>query len=140
MLILAYICFGIGVFFNLVGSIGLIRLPDLYCRLQASTKCVTFGIGWIFLGLILGTLSLPIAVKAVLCAGFVFFTAPTGVHALSRAAHLAGVRLWTKSAGDALEDDFGVADSRYRALLKKYVYHEHDEQPEKPAKKGPAKK
>ncbi len=126
MEIIAYICFGIGGFFNLVGCIGLLRLPDLYCRLQASTKCVTFGIGWMFLGLILGTLSLPIAVKALLCTAFVFFTAPTGVHALAKAAHLAGVKLWDKSILDSLEEDYGVAESQYRKLLKKYVYREDE--------------
>ena len=123
---LTYICFGIGVFFNLVGCIGLIRMPDLYCRLQASTKNVTFGVGWIFLGLILGTHTLPVAVKSILCISFIFFTAPTAAHALARAAHLAGVKLWKKSVKDSLEEDFGIQESRYRELLKKYVYRDEE--------------
>ncbi|MFH2069494.1 MAG: monovalent cation/H(+) antiporter subunit G [Candidatus Omnitrophota bacterium] len=126
MNILAYICFGIGVFFNFVGCIGLIRMPDLYCRLQASTKNVTFGIGWIFLGLILGTHTLPVAVKSILCVSFIFFTAPTAAHALARAAHLAGVKLWKGSIKDSLEEDFGTKESRYRERLEKYVYHDEE--------------
>ena len=126
MNILAYICFGIGTFFNLVGCIGLIRMPDLYCRLQASTKNVTFGIGWIFLGLILGTHTLPVAVKSILCVSFIFFTAPTAAHALARAAHLAGVKLWKGSKKDSLEEDFGTKESRYRELLEKHIYREEE--------------
>ncbi len=124
MNILAYICFGIGVFFNFVGCIGLVRMPDLYCRLQASTKNVTFGIGWIFLGLIIGAQSLPITVKSILCVSFIFFTAPTAAHALARAAHMAGVKLGKDSVKDSLEEDFGTGESRYRERLEKYVYRE----------------
>ena len=32
-----------GLFFDLVGCLGLVRLPDVYNRLQAGTKCVTLG-------------------------------------------------------------------------------------------------
>ncbi len=34
---------GIGVFFNLLGCLGLLRMPDVYNRLQTATKCVTLG-------------------------------------------------------------------------------------------------
>ena len=40
---LGYIVITIGVVFDLLGCIGLVRLPDVYNRLQASTKCVTLG-------------------------------------------------------------------------------------------------
>ncbi|MCK4433787.1 MAG: monovalent cation/H(+) antiporter subunit G, partial [Methanomicrobia archaeon] len=38
-----YIFLAIGVFFNGLGSFGLIRFPDVYTRLHAATKCTTFG-------------------------------------------------------------------------------------------------
>ena len=38
-----YILLAIGVFFNLLAGIGLIRFPDVYTRLHAGTKCTTFG-------------------------------------------------------------------------------------------------
>ncbi|HEC81779.1 MAG TPA: cation:proton antiporter, partial [Thermoplasmatales archaeon] len=41
--IIIYIMLAIGVFFNLLGSIGLLRFPDVYTRLHAGTKCTTFG-------------------------------------------------------------------------------------------------
>ena len=39
----AIILISVGVLFNLFGCIGLLRLPDMYNRLQAATKCVTLG-------------------------------------------------------------------------------------------------
>ena len=42
----------IGLLFDLFGCLGLIRLPDIYNRLQASTKCVTLGTCSILFGLL----------------------------------------------------------------------------------------
>ena len=42
----------IGITFDFLGVLGLIRLPDVYNRLQAATKCVTFGSLGILLGII----------------------------------------------------------------------------------------
>ncbi|MFH1022742.1 MAG: monovalent cation/H(+) antiporter subunit G [Planctomycetota bacterium] len=96
---------GIGLFFDLMGCIGLVRFPDVYTRLHASTKCVTFGTCCVLFGafLILG----PSAggVKALLCIAFLLLTAPVSAHALSRSAHKFGVKLWEKSVTDAYEKD-----------------------------------
>ena len=43
LLIVLYILLGIGVIFNGLGSIGLLRFPDIYTRLHATTKNTTFG-------------------------------------------------------------------------------------------------
>ena len=40
---LIYILLGIGVFFNVLAGVGLLRFPDVYTRLHAGTKCTTFG-------------------------------------------------------------------------------------------------
>ena len=47
-----YILISIGVVFDIVGAIGLIRLPDVYNRLQAATKCVTLGTCLILIGVL----------------------------------------------------------------------------------------
>ncbi len=94
----------IGGLFNLFGCIGLIRLPDVYNRLQASTKCVTLGTCLVLSGtLISGPLN--ISLKAFLCIIFILITAPTAAHALSRASHKAGISLWEKSVVDKLKED-----------------------------------
>ena len=95
----------IGLFFDFFGCLGLIRLPDLYNRLQAATKCVTFGTCSIMLGtfLILGPTTAGI--KSLLCILFLVLTAPVSAHALARSAHIYGIKLWKKSVCDKYEDD-----------------------------------
>ena len=95
----------IGVFFNLAGCVGLIRLPDVYNRLQAATKCVTLGTALILLSVVFFTGFNAIGVKALLCIWFVLMTAPTGAHAIARAAHRSGIRLWDDSVMDKYKDD-----------------------------------
>ncbi len=90
----------IGVLFDLFGCIGLVRLPDVYNRLQAATKCVTMGTCMILFGLVFITGINAAGIKALLCAIFILITSPVAAHALSRAAHRSGIRLWEGSVID----------------------------------------
>jgi multicomponent Na+:H+ antiporter subunit G len=95
----------IGLVFDLFGCIGLIRLPDVYNRLQAATKCVTLGTCCIMLGVFF-TLGFSAAgLKALLCILFIILTAPVSAHALARAAHRSGVKLCEGSVVDRYEED-----------------------------------
>ena len=91
----------IGAAFDLLGTIGLIRLPDIYNRLQAATKCVTLGTVTLLVGVAVYTGLSALGIKALVCAVFVLLTSPVGAHALARGAHIFGVRLWEKSVADA---------------------------------------
>ncbi len=104
--IIGLIFITIGVFFDLAGCIGLARLPDIYNRLQAATKCVTLGTCLILGGCAIfkGILS-PTGIKAIICGVFILLTSPTAAHALARGAHLFGVKLWDKSVCDKYEED-----------------------------------
>ena len=51
--ILSWISIGIGAFFVLVGGLGLIRMPDFFTRLHASSVADTAGAGFILLGFML---------------------------------------------------------------------------------------
>jgi multicomponent Na+:H+ antiporter subunit G len=103
--LLGFIFICVGVAFDVFGCLGLIRLPDLYDRLQAATKCVTLGTCSILFGaaLIMGFTSTSL--KLILCIWFVLLTSPVAAHALARGAHRAGVRLWTGSLVDRYADD-----------------------------------
>ena len=103
--IVGIVCFGIGVAFNFFGCLGLLRLPDIYNRLQASTKCVTFGTIFILIGVLVYVGLGSLGIKAILCLVFIFLTSPTAAHALARGAHKAGVKLWPKSVCDKYEED-----------------------------------
>ena len=96
---------GIWMFFNLAGSFGLVRLPDVYNRLQAATKCVTLGTCSILFGAAIYVGISQEALKAILCILFVLLTSPTAAHAISRGAHIYGVKLWEKSVIDKYEGE-----------------------------------
>ena len=95
----------IGAAFNLFGCVGLVRLPDVYNRLQASTKCVTFGTMFILFGVLIFSGINGTGMKALLCLIFILITSPTAAHAISRGAHHSGVSLWKKSVIDAYQTD-----------------------------------
>lgn len=83
---LVYLSFGLGLFFFLVGSIGLIRLPDAITRLHATTKADTLGAGFILLAFILREGVSFISVKLILIIVFVWLTNPTGAHLIGKIA------------------------------------------------------
>jgi multicomponent Na+:H+ antiporter subunit G len=98
----------VGILFDLFGCVGLVRLPDIYNRLQAATKCVTLGTCMILVGVAICLGDGEITAKALICAAFVLITSPVGAHALARAAHRSGIRLWEGSVVDKyLEVDSG---------------------------------
>ena len=105
--LLPIILISIGVAFDLVGALGLIRLPDVYNRLQAATKCVTLGTFLVLVGVLVHSGWNAMGVKALLAAIFVLWTSPTGSHALARGAHIAGVKLWEGSVVDRYKEDTG---------------------------------
>jgi multicomponent Na+:H+ antiporter subunit G len=81
----------IGGFFLTVGTIGILRLPDVYNRLHANSKATTLGASSIFLaGFVYYGPQGP-GLTSIVGILFLFLTAPTGAHMISRAAHRLGV-------------------------------------------------
>ncbi|MFH1825710.1 MAG: monovalent cation/H(+) antiporter subunit G [bacterium] len=104
-IVVGYIFIFVGVIFDIFGCIGLVRMPDVYNRLQASTKAVTLGTCGILFGVFVMYGLSGCGIKALLAILFILLTAPTAAHALSRAAHKSGVKLWEKSVVDAYKDE-----------------------------------
>lgn len=84
-----------GVLFMLVGSIGINRFPDVYCRAHAATKVDTLGIMLFVLGLVFFVGLNNTSLKLLLVAIFAALTSPVAAHALSRRALLHGVKPWS---------------------------------------------
>ena len=103
--VIGLVFISIGLFFDFIGCLGLVRLPDLYNRLQASTKCITLGTCSILFGAFLIQGFTAAGIKSLLCMGFLILTAPVAAHVLARAAHKAGVKLWEKSVVDKYKED-----------------------------------
>ncbi|MBU7017747.1 MAG: monovalent cation/H(+) antiporter subunit G [Theionarchaea archaeon] len=81
----------IGTFFLVVGAVGLIRLPDMFTRMHAATKCTTLGAMCTLLGVAI--MMEPVAVKALLMIVFILLGNPTSAHAIARAAYKSGTRM-----------------------------------------------
>ena len=103
--IIGYILAIIGILFDIFGCIGLVRFPDVYNRLQASTKCVTLGTIMLLLGVALVSGSGAITAKAIICAVFILITSPTAAHAIAKGAHASGVKLWENSVVDKYAEE-----------------------------------
>ncbi len=104
---LGWIIIVIGVIFDFLGGLGLVRFPDLYNRMQAATKCVTVGTCGIMFGIFLVKGFSSMGIKALICAFFILFTMPVAAHALSRASLLFGIKMWKKTVVDKLGEDKG---------------------------------
>lgn len=103
--IIGIVFFGIGILFNFFGCLGLLRFPDVYNRLQAGTKCVTFGTIFLLIGVLVYTGVTSLGIKAILCLIFILITSPTAAHAISRGAHHSRVKLWKRSVIDKYEEE-----------------------------------
>ena len=81
---------GFGAIFLFLGALGILRLPDVYNRLQAGTKCTTLGAFCMIVGV--GIAEPGWIFKAVIVAVFVLLTNPISAHALARASYKSAVR------------------------------------------------
>jgi multicomponent Na+:H+ antiporter subunit G len=104
MTVLGLMLISVGLIFDLFGCIGLLRLPDVYNRLQAATKCVTMGTCSILFGTFLVVGFQAQGMKALLCIVFLLMTAPVTAHAVARGALRANVKLWGGSVVDKTKE------------------------------------
>lgn len=104
---LPYALLAISGIFAVIGSIGIIRMPDVYNRIHAETLCVFGGTIIALVGIaILKGVSI-FSLKVIIIALFLFFTNPVGSHAIARAAHKSGVEIYPKSNVDKLKEAEG---------------------------------
>ena len=85
-----------GVGFSIIGSIGILRMPDFYTRAHGAGKLDTLALILSMFGLaVLQGVGLS-GVKLVLIAVFVAVANPAATHALGRSAMRAGLEPWTR--------------------------------------------
>lgn len=93
---------GVGVIFLFLGSLGVLRLPDVYNRIQAGTQCTTLGSFFTIVGV--GVMEPAWFWKVLLIAIFILITNPISSHALGRASRKSGVPLCDRSVVDKSEE------------------------------------
>lgn len=91
----------IGSIFLLLGALGVLRMPDLYNRMQAGTKATTLGSLLTLAGI--GLYHPAWLPQMIMLALFIVMTNPLSSHALARAAHHSKVTMSDKTVEDALE-------------------------------------
>ena len=102
MRLLADILLLIGAAFTLLGALGLLRMPDVYNRIQAGTKAVTLGALSLLLGVAL--LYPDWWSKLFVIAVMILITNPLGSSTIARALLMAGVQPWKKAAAEPAEE------------------------------------
>jgi multicomponent Na+:H+ antiporter subunit G len=93
---------GIGVAFLFIGNLGVLRLPDVYNRVQAGTKCTTLGAFLTIIGV--GVTQPGWFWKTLIIALFILVTNPISSHAIARASRKARVSLCDRSVVDKTEE------------------------------------
>ncbi|HOQ39974.1 MAG TPA: monovalent cation/H(+) antiporter subunit G [Fervidobacterium sp.] len=83
--VIGYLLIGLGSFFYFLAGLGLLRMPDIYTKLQTSTKATTLGTFSIALGV--GILDFSFLGKAILLIAFVALTHPVAGSVMLRSAY-----------------------------------------------------
>jgi len=78
----------------LLAGVGVLRMPDVFTRMQASTKASTLGLGCLLVGLALRNPEFSFVIRAASIAAFMLLTAAVAAHVIARAAALSGAPLW----------------------------------------------
>lgn len=92
----------IGVFFLFLGALGIVRLPDLFNRLQAGTKSTTLGVVSTSIGV--GLIAKGWILFAASLAVFLLMTNPISSHAIARASYRVGVKFYPGTHPDKCEE------------------------------------
>lgn len=90
----------VGSIFALLSAIGVLRMPDVFTRMQASTKASTLGLGCLLIGAALQLADGGSVVRLLCIGGFLLITTPVSAHVIARAAYRAGVPLWRGTVVD----------------------------------------
>ena len=95
-----------GFCFSLSGALGIWRMPDLYCRIQCSSKTITMGAIPALTAVVVGEGIVSTYAAHALIIGFLLLVVnPAASHALARAAYRAGVPMWPGAVRDEVADD-----------------------------------
>ena len=103
--ILVALAMVLGTFFIVVASIGLLRFPDVYCRMHAAGKAGTLGIVMVLIATMISFMPQEpsVLVRGVLAIFFQFLTIPAGTHLLARASYISDYPLTDRTEVDELK-------------------------------------
>lgn len=113
--VLASIFIGLGCFLALTGALGIIRMPDFFTRVHPAGKTDTLAQTLVLFGFLIfpGSVDyndLTVPIKLVIITVLLYLTAPSSTHAITQAAHLAGLRPWSRDGAAPIATTDGSED------------------------------
>ena len=109
------VCLLAGGLIMLLGAIGVVRMPDLFTRMQTATKPAILGSGLLALAVTIRFADPLVALRAILISAFFFLTAPVAAHVIARAAYFAGTKLWEGTIRDELQGQYDPKSYRLKS-------------------------
>lgn len=106
----------IGTAFMLIAGIGVLRMPDLYTRMSATTKVTTLGISSILIAAAVYFSELSVVTRALATIAFVLLTMPVAAHAIGRASYFVGVPLCPQTVRDELRGRYNPRTHRLESI------------------------
>lgn len=92
---------GLGAAVSLSGALGILRLPDVYLRIQASAKTVIAAAVPVTVGLVVAKgFNTPYTSRGLLVLVLIVVVNPIASHVLARAAYKSGIRMWPGAVAD----------------------------------------
>jgi multicomponent Na+:H+ antiporter subunit G len=91
--------------FALLAAVGVLRMPDVFTRMQASTKASTLGLGCLLFGAALQMGDFASFIRLASIGAFVLLTTPVAGHVIARASYFADVPLWKGTVLDERKRD-----------------------------------
>jgi multicomponent Na+:H+ antiporter subunit G len=91
----------LGAAVNLTGVVGIVRMPDVYTRIQCASKTITMGAIPLLVALVVieGPMT-TYGSRALIVGGLLMLVNPAASHALGRAAYKTGVPMWSGAVAD----------------------------------------
>ena len=96
MIFIFYIFLLLSILFAFLGNIGMLRFPDVYTRLQASSKCATTSLLSLFIGLMILEGLSSMSVRILVIGIFFLLTSPVASHVIGRSAYEGGILPWRR--------------------------------------------
>lgn len=96
MSLVIYIFLGLGIFFGVLGNIGVLRFPDVYTRLQAASKCGITSLLSIFIALMFFKGVTPMTGRILVITLFFLISSPVASHVIGRRAWEEGIFPWRR--------------------------------------------
>ena len=109
--LIAIILIYVGIAFIVLAAVGLIRMPDVYTRMSASTKAVTFGTGFILLGVVIHFNDTMVFLKVLGIFVFLLFSLSTAAHVIGLSAYKDQTKMSILTFLDELKNDIAKKDA-----------------------------